>query len=271
MNKIEQALFEVERQIPFNSAAKVYLASQPKVKIPEKIGGNCVFQNRRLMSKLRKEGYSVGAIETSDRKTGHFGAVCYDGEQLYYLDPTFLAFEPVSLSELFGSGKEQVVGAYPIIKGIDSHLVFTAIGEMRFSLNVVMKINGKNELKASCVYDLDDISRDLPPDESEDIAARPIEVFLLKILEEDGSVLKLVYRIEDGNFVAGKVGEIVYQSRSKIEKPYCHSYLDRIAERLNMSGTELIEFFEGARDRYLALKFKRQNLNRQSGDVIARE
>lgn len=96
-NELNNAIFE----FPFSSLARAYRLGEPDgpeaAGLPEKFGGDCLEQVKRLHGQLHAQRVNADAILSPAEM--HFALIVSEGETDYYLDPSINAVEPVDLTD----------------------------------------------------------------------------------------------------------------------------------------------------------------------------
>lgn len=104
---MKESLTSTLHDIPYNSFAPFIL--QNGGELPSEMGGNCVRQNEFLSSRLLERGYITAYISCEiGQGNVHYASTCFDGKELFYLDPFAFQKDPVSLTKMFQTGREVI-------------------------------------------------------------------------------------------------------------------------------------------------------------------
>lgn len=248
---------EVKKEVPYNSAGKILLAEN--ISYPEQLGGNCVFQTKRLAEGLREQGYDPGFIFSSD----HMATVCEVEGKVYFMDPSLMHREPIVLDDIFAKKDVYLCESFPLLNGESWRLAFVKKNKDRFGVNLIREeTDGSFVIIQTYEYDLGKVSNSLP-----DVADRRIafavdrKVLSMNCERDDGTVSRVVYHIKKKIMGIARFGNPdAYKNDNRVKTAI---ELRDLALELGVSLQEMIEVFKTAAEIYERVQAVRE------GDGVA--
>lgn len=241
---MRENLKDIQLNVPFSTVGSVLLAGGEEA--PIRLGRNCVGQCRALAADLEMDGYETGFVHLSRDKGTHFGVLAEDGST-YFLDPSAIHHEPINLTQLFRDRISVLVDSFPIVKGTASNLLVEAIGPSKFTLKKNVFDGVSFDERFAYEFDLDTRSKSLPKDDDPYIASMHKDKLVLRTAEEDGTLTTLTHRFDL------LVRQIRRASKKGIDEfTVAHfdgkfmAHIEDVAERLAMSPSELVAYFDTA-------------------------
>lgn len=239
---MREALQEVQSNVPLSSVGSVLLAAGDFV--PERLGRNCVGQSRALANDLRGKGYEANYISLAPDSGLHYAVVVRDGD-LYFLDPSSIHSEPINLTTLFRDRQRQIVGSFPIVKGIASTLCAEPISNNRFNLSKHVFDGCCTSMRFQYRFDMNTVSSMMPRDDDPYIATANGRKIVLRTLDSDGTVRFVRHRFDTGVRdvkTVGASGETVATS----SEGHFMGAVEDIADRIAMGVHELVAYIDRA-------------------------
>jgi hypothetical protein len=253
---MKEALQSTLYDVPYNSFAPFILHN--KESVPPEMGGNCVRQNEVLSSKLLEKGYNPSYISCEIGKGNiHYASICFDGNELFYLDPFAFQKDPISLTKMFRTGREVVCDAYPVSNEKACKLALKPTGKSTFTVSLYRpnpNDSGKDRLAFCYSYDLRDRLEWLPQADSK-IFIRRQKQLVLRVLRSSGQITDIRLHQQTGNLEIVKADGDMRLRRFRQNKPReavsFHEELAEITKRLRVRVCDVFDTFYRGHEAYL--------------------
>lgn len=188
---MQNSLIESAYEVPYNNFTWI-LARQGE-SYPDSLGGDCIYQSRDLVRRLKAEGYDdVGYLKVIGGD--HHAVVCtHEGED-FFMDSNLFQREPLSLTRLFAEDQEMFAESNPKLADHYSKIAFRKLPGpgRRFCVMCQTRIAGAVQWINAGTYDLDqrlaqsvDLKRALSQIDPDS--------FKMKFLNNDGGVTGLSF------------------------------------------------------------------------------
>lgn len=227
--------------IPYNTASVHYLAEG--ISPPKTMGGDCRLIAKELHSALGLIGQESRVI-LQDSKTPRRRHVVliegYRGNGPHVLDARIKMQTPLPIS-LDGTFQ---TSAFPVVRGIWTTATSELQDEGRFQLS--RKMPHRDKLN-TFVFTPEQNSNHLTHLE---IASQQGRTFIFAVIGNDGGLYQLSYCLNNRSLSVKRIGG---QSRQNADKAkggtsLFETYMNRMTEASGVSKTEILEYFDEARE-----------------------
>lgn len=246
MRIAKEFMSDFHTRCPYNSFGKLLLTEG--IDYPETLGGNCVFQCRRLTRDLIVEGLeSEGTIRYLSAEERPHWVLVAQREAVHSLyDPFILQQEPFDITPLLNEEKDQLeYPLYPVVKGRSA---FARVGRnssttIRVEVHA-LQTSGTTQEILSYTYPLGESAfhSTLPPDDYQLLASLRQKSLEIGCLMPKDGVMRLYYHSEAGTMKIIEGGKGIYP---ETKDPYrFRKKFDAMASRLSISPDDLRQYLD---------------------------
>ncbi len=240
------------KEIPYNSFGKILLAAGKEY--PESLGGNCVFQLRRLIGIMAMKGIDPGKVQyMTAKERPHWVALLASQERKILLDPFLAPKSPFDVTDLLVEQRPGEFPLYPAIEGMEAKAKVIPISPEKFVIELhSLSTRRKLRKMLTYTYDLKNLGSELPCDDYQYLAGLTQTQIHMSVVVDDNCLIKLYLDPQRGEMNIINIG---HEKASRIKNRAGYDkILAILLAKLGLTEQELFNTMEEARGIYLKIQ-----------------
>lgn len=241
-------LQQIVETVPFNNFQNILTHFQ--IEHPENIGGDCTFQDMKLVQLLRAKGYAPEFIFATNFI--HPMVICKTEGHLYLFDPSSCHFEPICLDPVLNEHTQVENPSLPVINGHASKIIIRP-DEDPNQFTVYRKIYQNGTYINACLpfkFDISNRANQIPPRVFGTLLRTAKSKLHLKVADTSSGHIYMLSKCtgDPGDISAERFGW------KNIETISPDDVIGKISELTRIKISELIRIIDIAASKYRELK-----------------